>query len=61
MWYEKPSAWVHGATLVRVQSGQELLLAVESVMQGKQFISSGLDGHGDPSSFREVPGGDGTT
>ncbi len=33
--------------MVKVQAGDELLIAVESVMQGKQFRSSGLDGHGD--------------
>ena len=36
--------------VVKVQAGQELLIAVESVMQGKQFISSGLDGHANPST-----------
>jgi len=33
--------------VVKAQVGQELLIAVESVMQGKRFISSRLDGHGD--------------
>ena len=33
--------------VTKVQAGQELLIAVESVMQSKQFRSSGLDGHGD--------------
>jgi DNA-binding NarL/FixJ family response regulator len=47
--------------MVKVQAGQELLIAVEAVMQGKQFISSGLDGHGDPSFLRRSPGDGGTT
>jgi len=33
--------------VVKVQAGEELLIAGDSVMQGKQFSSSGLDGHGD--------------
>ena len=33
--------------VTKVQAGQELLIAVESVMQSKQFRSNGLDGHGD--------------
>ena len=33
--------------VVKVQAGDELLIAVESVLQGKQFRSSGLDGHGE--------------
>ena len=33
--------------VIKVQAGQELLIAVESVMQSKQFRSSGLDWHGD--------------
>jgi len=33
--------------VVKVQAGDELLIAVESVLQGKQFRSSGLNGHGD--------------
>ena len=33
--------------VTKVQAGLELLIAVESVMQSKQFRSSGLDGHGD--------------
>ena len=32
--------------VTKVHAGQELLIAVESVMQSKQFRSSGLDGHG---------------
>lgn len=32
--------------VIKVQAGQELLIAVESVMQNKQFRSSVLDGHG---------------
>ena len=51
-------AWGYVA---KVQAGQELLLAVESVMQGKRFISSGLDGHGGPGSFRAAPGDGGIT
>lgn len=43
--------------VIKVQAGQELLSAVKSVMQDKKFVSSGLDGRGDPSAFREVPGG----
>jgi DNA-binding NarL/FixJ family response regulator len=43
--------------VVKTQAGQELLMAVESVRQGKQFVSSGLDGHGDPSAAcRQIPG-----
>ena len=33
--------------VVKVLAGDELLSAVESVMQGKQFCSNGLDGHRD--------------
>ena len=33
--------------VIKVQAGEELLIAVESVMQSKQFRSAGLDGHGD--------------
>jgi len=32
--------------VIKIQAGQELLIAVESVMQNKQFRSSVLDGHG---------------
>jgi DNA-binding NarL/FixJ family response regulator len=33
--------------VIKVQAGEELLIAVESVIQSKQFRSAGLDGHGD--------------
>jgi DNA-binding NarL/FixJ family response regulator len=29
----------------KLRAGADLLVAVETVMQGKQFVSSGLDGH----------------
>jgi DNA-binding NarL/FixJ family response regulator len=32
--------------VIKLQAGEELLIAVESVMQNKQFRSSVLDGHG---------------
>jgi DNA-binding NarL/FixJ family response regulator len=32
--------------VIKVQAGQDLLIAVESVMQNKQFRSNVLDGHG---------------
>src|SRR5437660_9712060 len=32
--------------VIKTQAGSELLIAVETVLQGKQFLSSGLDGHG---------------
>jgi DNA-binding NarL/FixJ family response regulator len=48
--------------VVKTQAGQELLMAVESVGQAKQFVSSGLDGHGDPSvACRQIPGNGVTT
>jgi len=36
--------------LIKVQAGKELLVAVEMVMQGKRFVSSGLDGHENPAT-----------
>ena len=32
--------------VVKTQAARELLIAVETVLQGKQFVSSGLEGHG---------------
>jgi DNA-binding NarL/FixJ family response regulator len=32
--------------IIKSQAGRELLLAIEAVLQGKRFVSSGLDGHG---------------
>lgn len=40
-------AWGYVAKL---QAGKELLVAVEMVMQGKHFVSSGLDGHKNPNT-----------
>lgn len=39
--------------VVKSQAASELLAAVEAVLQGRQFISRGLDGHvsGDAKSF----------
>ena len=34
--------------VVKVQAGRELLVAVNMVMQGQRFVSSGLDGHKNP-------------
>lgn len=31
--------------VVKSQAGSELLAAIEAVLQGKRFVSSGLDGH----------------
>jgi DNA-binding NarL/FixJ family response regulator len=31
--------------VAKMQAGKELLVAVEMVMQGQRFVSSGLDGH----------------
>jgi len=31
--------------VVKSQAGKELLGAIEAVLQGKRFVSSGLDGH----------------
>jgi len=36
--------------LIKVQAGKELLVAVEMVMQGKRFVSGGLDGHERPAT-----------
>jgi DNA-binding NarL/FixJ family response regulator len=36
--------------VVKVQAGKELLVAVEMAMQGRRFVSSGLDGHSSPNS-----------
>src|SRR6266404_195288 len=36
--------------VIKTQAGRELLIAVETVLQGKRFLSSGLDGHGVPNS-----------
>jgi DNA-binding NarL/FixJ family response regulator len=38
-------AWGYVAKL---QAGKDLLTAVEMVVQGQRFVSSGLDGHGSP-------------
>jgi DNA-binding NarL/FixJ family response regulator len=35
--------------VTKVQAGKELLLAVDTVLQGKQFISNGLDGYANPN------------
>ena len=40
-------AWGYVA---KVQAGRELLVAVDMVMQGKRFVSSGLDGHENPAT-----------
>jgi DNA-binding NarL/FixJ family response regulator len=32
--------------VTKLQAGRELLIAVELVMQGRRFVSEGLDGHG---------------
>lgn len=32
--------------VVKSQAGSHLLAAIEAVLQGKRFVSSGLDGHG---------------
>jgi hypothetical protein len=47
--------------VVKVQAGQELQFAVESVMQGKRFVSSGLDGHNDTGAVGPQVSGDGAT
>jgi DNA-binding NarL/FixJ family response regulator len=47
--------------VVKIHAGQELLIAVESVMQGKRFVSSGLDGHSDPGAVALQVPGDGAT
>ena len=31
--------------VVKSQAGRELLGAIEAVLEGKRFVSSGLDGH----------------
>ena len=36
--------------VIKTQAGRELLIAVETVLQGKRFLSSGLDGHGVPKT-----------
>ncbi len=36
--------------VIKTQAGRELLIAVETVLQGKRFLSSGLDGHGVPNT-----------
>jgi DNA-binding NarL/FixJ family response regulator len=43
-------AFISGASayVTKMLAGKDLLAAVEMVMQGKQFVSSGLDGHVDP-------------
>jgi DNA-binding NarL/FixJ family response regulator len=35
--------------VAKVQAGRELLVAVETVMQGQRFVSSNLNGHKKPS------------
>jgi DNA-binding NarL/FixJ family response regulator len=43
--------------VLKVQAAQELLIAVESVLQGKQFVGSGLDGIGElRATTRQVSG-----
>jgi hypothetical protein len=40
----------------KVNAGHELLIAVESVLQGKQFVGGGLDGIGELRAVeRPVP------
>jgi DNA-binding NarL/FixJ family response regulator len=36
--------------VIKTQAGRELLIAVETVLQGKQFVSSGLNEHGVPKT-----------
>lgn len=36
--------------LIKLQAGTELLVAVETVMQGKRFVSDGVDGHANLST-----------
>jgi DNA-binding NarL/FixJ family response regulator len=36
--------------VLKTQAERELLIAVETVLQGKQFVSNGLDGHGVPNT-----------
>jgi DNA-binding NarL/FixJ family response regulator len=36
--------------VIKVQAGQELLMALEAVIRGKKFVSSGLDGQATLSS-----------
>lgn len=36
--------------VIKVQAGKELLVALEMVIQGKRFVSSGLDGHENPAT-----------
>jgi len=40
-------AWGYVA---KMQAGKELLVAVETVVQGKRFVSGGLDGHENPAT-----------
>jgi DNA-binding NarL/FixJ family response regulator len=40
-------AWAY---VIKVQAGQELLIALKAVMQGRKFVSSGLDGCATPFS-----------
>jgi len=41
--------------VVKSQAGRELLGAIEAVLQGKRFISSGLDGHGSATTDGHGP------
>jgi len=45
-------AFVLGAWgyVIKAQAGAELLAALEAVSQGTRFVSSGLDGHGNPGT-----------
>ena len=36
--------------VAKVQAGRELLVALEMVMQGNRFVSSGLDGYENPDT-----------
>lgn len=36
--------------VVKAQAGTDLLAAVDSVLRGNRFVSSSLDGHGQPDS-----------
>ena len=44
MWCRKLSPWGHWAMWLKHHAGSELLPAVEAVLQGRQFVSSGLSG-----------------
>ncbi len=45
-------AWGYVA---KIQAGRELLVAVETVMQGQRFVSSSLNGTCTPIAFRSCP------